>query len=82
MIDAVPLIMAMQQSSAYKVRYRPAYIRPTGSQNARLDLLILPLSQIARIFQSVSFYHHLQPDGYNHGRTATVAIGQRRQCLA
>lgn len=82
MIDAISLIMAMQQSRAYKVRYRAANIRPTGSQDARLDLLILLLSQIARIFRRVSLCHYLRPDPCNHGRTATIAIGQRRQCLA
>ncbi|WP_340318061.1 hypothetical protein [Rhizorhabdus argentea] len=82
MIDAVALIMAVQQSGAYKVRYRPAHIRPTGSQDARLDLLILLLSQIARIFRGVSVCHQLRPDRCNHGRAATVAIGQRRQCPA
>lgn len=82
MIDAVPLIMAMQQSGPYKVRYRPTNIRPTGSQDARLDLLILLLSQIARIFRYFSLCHQLRPNRCNHGRSATVAIGERRQCLA
>lgn len=81
MIDAVPLIMAMQQTSAYEVRYRSANVRPTGSQDARLNLLILLLSQFARIFQGVSLCHQLRADRFNHGCAATIAIGQRRQCL-
>jgi hypothetical protein len=81
-IDTVALVMAMQQSSEYEVRYRPAVIRPSGSKDPCLNLLILLLSEIVRISRAVSLCRQLRPDRCNHGSTATVAIGQRCRCLA
>ncbi|KQM20755.1 hypothetical protein ASE49_15715 [Novosphingobium sp. Leaf2] len=78
MIDAIPLIMAMQQSSAHEIRYRPANVCPTGSKDARFYFLVLLLSQNDRIFCGVSVCHDFRPDRCNHGRSPTIAISQRR----
>ncbi|EIZ77290.1 hypothetical protein WSK_4130 [Novosphingobium sp. Rr 2-17] len=82
MVDAIPPIMSMQQSSAYEIRYRPANVCSTGSQDARSYFLLLLLSQIGRVFYGFSLCHEFRPDRCNHGRATTVPISQRRQCLA
>jgi hypothetical protein len=82
MIDAVTLVMAMQQSSTHQVRYRSANICPAGSKDTRLNLLILLLSKIVFGFRGFRLCQQLRADRCNHSRTTTVAIGQRCQRLA
>lgn len=82
MINAISLIMPVQEPSPDKIRNYPADIAPARSQNTGLDLRIEPLFDVAGVSPPPCRSLQSRPNGVDHGATSAIALRQWRQCLA